>query len=235
MTVVLDADDTLWRTQSVYERIKTEFKQMLGQIGIYGEDIIQQLDDLDRARVPYRGLRPERFIESLVITYTILATRHGIPFNPGVEAAIYSFRHLLDAPPELYPETIPVLEELRKRGHLLVLYSAAGDMEHQNRRIDLSGIRGYFHHVVVTATKDRDSFLRLLEMLDAQHNPQRVVMVGNSYQFDILPALQCGARGILIDRGDWQATQQVEIDPSVPVLSSLEGLPDLIIDSLSGK
>ncbi|GBC95893.1 hypothetical protein HRbin16_01693 [bacterium HR16] len=235
MIAVFDYDDTVVATQPVYDKAKQVFKHILHCAGIDVDNIVQRLDELDRLRVTYRGLRPERFIESMAITYAILSARNEIPYDPAVDAAIHSLRHLLDVPPEPYPETTEVLKSLQERGHLLVLYSAAGDVEYQRRRIELSGIQGYFHHVVVTATKDSDSFLRLLERIDAIDNPQRVVAVGNSYRSDILPALQCGAKGVLIDRGDWQTPQQGEIDPNVPVLPSLEGLPELISQFSKGK
>lgn len=228
MVIVLDADDTLWITQQVYDQLKHRFVSILEGEGIHDSEAITRLDDIDRARLSSRGLIPERFIESMLVTYEQLCAEHGVPQRAEVRSRIWELRYWLDQAPELYPETRDVLDQLSNDGYQLVMYTAAGNREHQLRRIDMSGIAQYFHVIHIVAWKDEASFRALLKQLGKAESPQDVVMVGNSYKSDIVPARNCGARAVLIDRGDWQNPNPVEVDPDVPVLASLHELPSLM-------
>jgi putative hydrolase of the HAD superfamily len=225
MLVVLDADDTLWPTMALYERLRREFRAVMERVGIIDEDVIHRLKLIERSRIAHRPFRPDRFVESMVITYAILCTERGIPYDPDIDAVLCSFRHLLDSPPEPYPDVESVLSRLRADGHELVMYTAATDLDYQSHRIGVSGIAHHFHRIeIVPGKKDRERFQRLLQ--STGRLPSEAISVGNSYQYDICPAIRCGAHAVLIDRGDCPLPNRIH--PSVHVLSTLEGLPDII-------
>ncbi|HEX2222463.1 MAG TPA: HAD-IA family hydrolase [Candidatus Limnocylindria bacterium] len=54
--------------------------------------------------------------------------------------------------------------------------------------------------------------------------PAQAVMVGDSYRADVLGARSAGMDGVLLDR----AGEAADVEPGVPVIRSLEGLPAIL-------
>ena len=132
------------------------------------------------------------------------------------------------------------------RYRLLVI--TKGDLHHQERKVQGSGIAHYFEAIEVVSEKDPETYARVA----ARHRiePGRLMMVGNSVRSDVAPVVAIGGFGVHIpykftwaheimpddhmqtyDIGDDAATD-VAPTPSRPQrfwkLSSIHDLPDLI-------
>jgi HAD superfamily hydrolase (TIGR01549 family) len=100
---------------------------------------------------------------------------------------------------ELYDDTLPVLDELRRAGILIGLVSnSARDVRafarHHSLEID-AGISS-FHH---GKSKPHASIFRaVLDLLEVE--PGEAAMVGDSLEDDVEGALAAGMRAILLDR-----------------------------------
>jgi HAD superfamily hydrolase (TIGR01509 family) len=100
---------------------------------------------------------------------------------------------------ELYPDTLPVLDELRDAGLKIGLVSnSARDVlafaRHHRLEID-AGISS-FHH---GRTKPHASIFRaVLDLLDV--GPAEAAMVGDTVEDDVEGALAVGMRAVLVDR-----------------------------------
>ena len=100
---------------------------------------------------------------------------------------------------ELYPDTLPVLDELRDAGLKIGLVSnSARDVlafaRHHRLEID-AGISS-FHH---GRTKPHASIFRaVLELLEV--GPAEAAMVGDTVEDDVEGALAVGMRAVLVDR-----------------------------------
>jgi HAD superfamily hydrolase (TIGR01662 family) len=100
---------------------------------------------------------------------------------------------------ELYEDTAPVLDELRRAGVKIgLLTNSARDVHAfaRHHRLDVDAAVGSFHH---GKTKPHASIFRaVLELLDVE--PADAVMVGDTVEDDIEGAQALGMRAILVDR-----------------------------------
>ena len=118
---------------------------------------------------------------------------------------------------ELYEDTIPVLEELRRAGLKLGLVSnSARDVQEfaRHHALDVDVCISSFHH---GKTKPHASIFRAaLELLEVE--PAEAAMVGDTVEDDVEGARAVGIRAILIDRLG-------RYPEFVPRLEDLYGLP----------
>lgn len=103
---------------------------------------------------------------------------------------------------ELFPDVLPVLEDLKKHGYFLGVVSNAfeNDIKHIMRKVNLVGFfdievgMDTFH----SRKPDEHIFLRTLERIDVP--PDAVLFVGDSVELDYDGARKVGMKAVLIDR-----------------------------------
>jgi len=117
---------------------------------------------------------------------------------------------------ELYEDTLPVLEELRRAGLKLGLISnSARDMRGfaRHHRLDVDAGLSSFHH---GKTKPHASIFRaVLDLLEVE--PANAAMVGDTVEDDMQGALALGMRAVLVDR----LGVQPEFEPRIETLYAL--------------
>ena len=126
---------------------------------------------------------------------------------------------------ELFPDAIPCLEALKGRYVLGMITN--GDSDQQRRKLERTGLKGYFRAVVVSddlgLAKPRPAiFHRCLEELGL--TPQEAVYVGDRIDNDVLGPLQVGMGAVWIDR---HGTPQ-SLPPGAHRITTLEELPSLL-------
>ena len=68
--IIFDADDTLWKTEELYDQVRNEFAQMLVDEGLGPAEVVVALaKKIDLENFAKLGLSPDRFPQSLVDTY----------------------------------------------------------------------------------------------------------------------------------------------------------------------
>jgi putative hydrolase of the HAD superfamily len=85
-----------------------------------------------------------------------------------------------------------VLQKLQ--GKYKLILATKGDLLDQERKLQKSGLIGYFHHIEIMSDKHENNYKKLLSHLDIQ--PHEFLMVGNSIKSDILPVINIGAKAI---------------------------------------
>ena len=106
-----------------------------------------------------------------------------------------------DANLKLFPDAIPVLDELFGKFVLGLITNGPADVQRQE--IATLGIGHYFDHVFIEGEQDLgkphpEVFRRAAEAANAQ--PNELLMVGNSYGHDVKGALDSGWNAIWIRR-----------------------------------
>jgi HAD superfamily hydrolase (TIGR01509 family) len=109
-------------------------------------------------------------------------------------------------PPELYPDAIPVMEQLRDEHYSLGLISNAPPDTVQT--IQSLGLGRYLTTIVVSGvvgvSKPNPEIFRIA-LREAGVRPDEAAHVGDIYEADVLGAQNAGMKGLLIDRDDLQA------------------------------
>jgi putative hydrolase of the HAD superfamily len=109
-----------------------------------------------------------------------------------VEKIIQIGQEMLGKPVDLLPGVREVLESLQ--GKYRIVLATKGDLVDQERKLQKSGLEGFFHHIEIMSEKRTSDYEKLIGHLDIQAS--EFVMIGNSLKSDILPVLELGGYGI---------------------------------------
>ena len=131
---------------------------------------------------------------------------------------------MLTEPVRLLDGVAEVLADLGQ-DHRLVLVTK-GDLVHQWRKLDQSGITHFFEHVEVVMEKDEATYRRVLK--DVGVAPERFCMVGNSVRSDILPVLALGGHAVHIEYQYTWEHELVEHEQDVETATSILDVPGLL-------
>ncbi len=121
---------------------------------------------------------------------------------------------------QLYPETLEVLENLRAKGYpLAVVSNLAQPYSEPIKRLLEPYIDEFVWSFEVTVAKpDREIFATLCKRLKIL--PMRVLMVGDTWEADVMGGSHYGMPAVLIDR-------QNKSDPALGSIQSLLELTDM--------
>lgn len=192
LTLVFDADDTLWENNVLFERAFGAFRAWLAHPNLDEAGIRAVLNEVERATVVTHGYGTRSFLHALHMVFERLRDR-----TATVEeiAEIQSFgTAMLRGDLELVPGVVETLTELGDRHDLLML--TKGDVEEQQRKIDASTLAPLFRSTHIVADKHADTYRKLAADHDLE--PTRTWMVGNSPRSDILPARAAGMNAVFI-------------------------------------
>jgi putative hydrolase of the HAD superfamily len=115
---------------------------------------------------------------------------------PAVELQkiLRGVREHLTEPVRVFEGVAEVLAQVSAQFRTILI--TKGDLAHQTRKVETSGLSHHFEHVEIVLEKDPDTYAHVLKSLDI--NPKRFCMVGNSMKSDILPVLAIGGFGVYV-------------------------------------
>ena len=226
--VALDADDTLWHNEPLFQATQERFRQLLSR---YHDPawIDARLYETETRNLRHFGYGIKGFVLSMVETAIELSEgRAG-----GTEIAeILSWgRAMVDAPVELLDGVRDTVERLAPRHRLLLL--TKGDLFDQESKLARSGLGEYFSAVEIVSEKDARTYGAVM----ARHrvDPARFLMVGNSLRSDVVPVLEAGGAAVHIPYSVTWAHEMVPDDALTGhVFARLERFAELA-EWLSGR
>jgi putative hydrolase of the HAD superfamily len=217
--VGLDADDTLWHSEDSFAHVEERFVELVAPYVPEGVDVAAALRATERAHLPISGYGVKSFTLAMVKAAinvseaTVPATVLGQLVDLGLAMLTEDVRLLADVP--------AVLADL-SRDHRLVLITK-GDLVHQTRKVEMSGIAHHFEAVEVVLEKDPETYARILRQVGVA--PERFCMVGNSVRSDILPVLALGGHAVHIPYPLLWEHEHVDHDEDLDELGSIIELP----------
>jgi putative hydrolase of the HAD superfamily len=224
LTLILDADDTLWQNNIFYEEVRQTFADRMVEQGFRRSAALASLDRVEEERIPQVGYAPAEFVRSVVIAYRRLCRAEGRAPQPRVAAEVEAIaRRVVDQPMILLEGVADTLARLHRQYRLILL--TKGDAEVQLRKVERSGLASYFEAVHVVPEKGQGVLEELLERYGL--DPERTWMVGNSPRSDINPAVAAGIGAVHIPHPvPWDFEDVSIVDPDRVV--TLERFSDLI-------
>jgi putative hydrolase of the HAD superfamily len=191
-TLMIDADDTLWENNILFERAIDRFVELVDHQELSPQQVRAVFDEFEARRVRVHGYGTHAFHQSLVAGFEHLT---GAPATETeaehIAACAASIR---EADLEIMDGVAETLQQLAAR-HTLVLVTK-GDHEEQTAKLIQSGLAHHFHHVEVLREKHVSAYLELCE----RHNcdPASTWMIGNSPRSDVNPALAAGMHAVYL-------------------------------------
>lgn len=187
-----------------------------------------------------RALGRERIILPMDNFLVLLTKKMRLEMKRLVELGAIDASALEDGSPEKVAELCyesarecvrearPVLAALSEKFPLVLVSNFYGNVEEVLRDFD---IRKYFNGVIesaVVGVRKPDSRIFRLGVVALGFSPGEVLVVGDSFRKDILPARQIGCRTAWLKGRGWTADEDEQEDPcQIDSLDSLLTLPEL--------
>jgi putative hydrolase of the HAD superfamily len=192
LTLLIDADDTLWENNIFFERTIEDFISLVEPLG-YARDYIRRiLNETERRNIRQHGYGVRSFGRSLEETYLKLAGQ--LATRETLAKAEAMVAELERTPPHILDGVPDTLDYLAER-HRLILFTK-GEPAEQAAKVERSGLQRFFEAIEIVPEKDAATYARLVN----QHHivKARGWMVGNSPRSDINPALQVGLNAVFV-------------------------------------
>lgn len=219
--IAFDADDTLWVNEPHFQEAERQFCQLLEDF-LPPHHLSKELLKTEIQNLRMYGYGVKSFILSMIET-AIQVTEGNIGVD-AVEKIIRYGKDLLEKPIELLDGVEEVLAALKGRYRLVV--ATKGDLLDQERKLQLSGLESFFHHIEIMSDKQEKDYLKLIRHLDIP--PSAFLMIGNSLKSDILPVLQVGGHGYHVPYHTTWAHEQVEVNIEHPHFKHFHHLKEIL-------
>lgn len=233
--IVFDGDDTLWLTEALYDDARDHVRAIVVESGADGAKWEALQRRIDVENVSRLGYSPERFPTSCLEAYEQLRETDGRPLRLELRGLIRSAaRSVFNRAAELVPDARETLSLLRADGIRMALLTK-GDLAVQRRRIDDSGLAGYFDLIRIVSTKTPDDIQALVTELRVPKDG--AWMVGNSIRSDVLPAIEAGIRAIWLRAHVWEYERAHDhlVDDRVVEVARIRDVPAAIAAAYACK
>ncbi len=220
-TILIDADDTLWENNVLFEQVIADFIGQIEPLGYTREYVRHILNETERRNIRQHGYGVHSFRRSLEETYVKLAgslARREITETIGALAG-----QIEKTPPQIVEGVPETLAYLAGRHRLILL--TKGEPAEQAGKVEKSGLQTFFDAIEIVGEKDEEEYERMVRQF-------RVVkthgwMVGNSPRSDINPALRAGLNAVFIPNANTWAMEHSEIESGTGRLLILSGFNSL--------
>ena len=187
--IAFDADDTLWINETYFREAEEKFASLLEDF-LPQHAIMKELYRTEIANLSLYGYGIKGFMLSMIET-ALRISGEKMPIAL-VEKIIQIGQEMLGKPVDLLPGVKEVLQSLQ--GKYRIVLATKGDLVDQERKLQKSGLEGFFHHIEIMSEKRASDYEKLIKHLDIQAS--EFLMIGNSLKSDILPVLELGGYGI---------------------------------------
>ncbi len=191
--IVFDADDTLWDCQSHFEVVTDKCCELLADYAD-AQTVRDSLFQTERANMPDLGFGTKAFTLSLVEN-AIKVTKGQVNADTLLQIQMLG-RELLHLPATPLPGVEESLRVLADDGRYRMVLFTKGELLDQQAKVRRSGLEHFFERVFIVSDKTQQAYRQLCN--DCRVTPQEMMMVGNSFKSDIVPALAVGASAVYI-------------------------------------
>lgn len=189
--VGFDGDDTLWHSEDYYMQAKAEFATIVAPWADLDSSALQQhVDSEAAAMLPVYGYGAKGL--TLAMVQTAIEVTAGAISAHAIGRIVALGRNLLEHPVALLPGIREVVAAVASRYRIILI--TKGDLLHQQRKIEASGLADLFQHISIVSDKRPSDYARVLAARGV--DAHRFAMIGNSLRSDIEPVVRLGGYGI---------------------------------------
>jgi putative hydrolase of the HAD superfamily len=221
MTLLVDADDTLWENNVFFEKTIEQFFTLVEPFG-YARDYSRRiLNETERINIRQHGYGVRSFGRSLEDTYMKLAG--SLAQRSAVVALAAMVAELERTPPRVLEGVPETLAYLAGR-HRMILFTK-GEAAEQAAKVERSGLQAFFDAIEIVAEKSVSTYHGLID----KHHVVKSHgwMVGNSPRSDINPALQAGLNAAFVPHANTWVLEHEELRTGAGRLLIVSAFRDL--------
>jgi len=190
--VGFDADDTLWQCQDTFDDAERLFLETVSPYASPGVDLKGVLRTTELSNLSISGYGVKAFGLSM-IEAAVTSSAGAIP-SRDIGILIDRINDMLREPVKLLDGVADALHAVAETHRIVMI--TKGDLFHQTRKVQNSGLHHLFEHIKVVLEKDVSTYRAVLDEWGI--SPSTFVMVGNSVRSDILPVVKLGGFGLHI-------------------------------------
>ncbi len=223
-TIGLDADDTLWHNETIFEETHTKLRALLSRYHD-AATVDRRLFATEMRNLELYGYGIKSFALSAIETAVELSGRQISADE--IHAIIRLAQDMLAHPVHVLDGVAETVSHLARSHRLVVI--TKGDLRDQERKVARSGLAAHFAAVEIVSEKSTDAYDRVLRR--HQIRVDEFLMVGNSIKSDILPVLDLGGAAAHVPYHLTWEHERVEHPPVHPrffPIGSIRELPGLL-------
>lgn len=183
--IAFDADDTLWENENFFRDAEKEFCEIMSDFNSE-ENVMNELFQIEVQNMEIYGYGIKAFILSLIETALLISDHQVNQYQVGKILQIG--KTMLHKEVIILPGVEEVLAKLSQKYRLVM--ATKGDLLDQERKLEKSDLKKYFHHIEVMTHKKEENYQELINHLDLP--PENFMMIGNSLKSDVLPVINLG-------------------------------------------
>ena len=219
--VAFDADDTLWQSEDQFQRTEARFAELVTPFAAAGIDVLDALHAIERTDISTQGYGVKAFTLSMI--RAALSISDGAVDTAVIDELLRLGASMLVEPVHLLDDVPLVLERVGAVTSLVMI--TKGDLVHQTRKVETSGLAHHFDEIEIVLEKDPRQYDRIIRRLGV--DPDRFLMVGNSVRSDVLPVLALGGHAVHVPYHlTWELERVDDHDEDVVELPRLADLLD---------
>jgi putative hydrolase of the HAD superfamily len=205
MTLLVNADDTLWENNVYFERTIERFLALVEPFGYAHGYARHVLNETERLNIRQHGYGVRSFVRSLEETYAKLGGK--LVQRRGLDEVSALVADLERTPPRVLDGVPETLKYLASR-HRMILVTC-GEPAEQAGKVERSGLQGFFEAIEIIVEKTAQSYEELVQ----KHHVVKMHgwFVGNNPRSDILPALQAGLNAAFVPHGPTLEREPTEL------------------------
>lgn len=218
-TLIVDFDDTLVRTQPLYDDAKRELAELAKSAGLDPTETLAAFDAEQRRTIAKLGFSRERFPSAMK------AAVAGLGGDAELAKRAYAIGDaVFERRARNYPHAEALLSTLKQAGWNVIVLTK-GDTDVQRTRVFSSGLVDHLDAVEIVSSKRASTYRNLIKKYDL--DPERVWVAGNSLRSDVLPAIEAGVAAdravLLTSRASWahERAEGAELPPDARTATSL--------------
>ncbi|MCB0587827.1 MAG: GNAT family N-acetyltransferase, partial [Phaeodactylibacter sp.] len=189
--IALDADDTLWVNEPIFQQTQDKLRALLSPYIDPGQ-LDERLYETERNNLRLFGYGVKGFVLSMIETAVQLSG--GKISGEEVQQIIDMGKEMLEHPVDLLDGVKEAVETLSEYYTLMVI--TKGDLFDQENKVARSGLADYFKRVEIVSEKDEATYREIFGRNGIRL--EEVLMVGNSLKSDVLPVCKLGGKAIHI-------------------------------------
>lgn len=219
--IAFDADDTLFINEPYFDEAEERFCALLSDY-LSKQSLSQALFKTQIDNLPLYGYGIKGYVLSMIQTaYEV--TNHTVS-TKVMEKIIAIGKELLQKPIVLLDGVEETLQQLQGKYKLVV--ATKGDLKDQHRKLHLSGLGTFFHHIEVMVEKEMIDYEKLLNRLEI--SPKEFLMIGNSLKSDVLPVINLGATAVHIPFHTTWAHERIDHEIIHPNFYTVKNINEVI-------
>lgn len=219
--IAFDADDTLFINEPYFDEAEEKFCALMSDY-LSKQSLAQALFQTQINNLPLYGYGIKGYILSMVET-AYQVSNHTVS-TKVMDKIIEIGKELLTKPVVLLDGIEETLQKLH--GNYKLVVATKGDLKDQHRKLHLSGLGSFFHHIEVMVEKEVLDYEKLLNRLEVQ--PEEFLMIGNSLKSDVLPVLNIGATAVHVPFHTTWAHERIDHEIVHPNFYTAKKASDII-------